>query len=590
MARVPYEAVPQIQQQVNPVGGLRINTPVEAFGGASAKATENLGGSISHAGDELFRRAIALQQLDNETQAKAADSNYMIKAGELHANFSALQGQDAVKSYPKFQQDLKAAREDFRSALPNDMAKRMYDSNSLSTMGRAIFNGAGHAAQAQKAYVIGTAQAQTDLDAKTVSDEPNDEGLFSQKLQRTRQNAEQIAIAKGINPDDPQGKLLVAGETSKLWVNRIAGLSRTLPFEAKKMLDDHATEMLEPDRLKVEGIVTSTGRAVGAANIAQGVYDKGKGSDEKPGKSFEDMEADAKAEAQKVNPKDPLLQQHAVAALRGIYNQDKYAARQEELTNLETVKAGIQAFGGTTVQQLRTDPKVAAAIDALPKAKTMDLQSSINRFNSARDSQTKEESAIRLNGLANNDVESFLNTDVTKEALSKTDMIKYMNLQAKLKANPASDPRVSKAQNILRSARGSELEALGIYRRDKNNAEDYDHYTGALQSAIEVWMDDHNNKAPDAKAIAEEIGPSVIRQRSEPAWFGLSTRKTPFFTQEVPDTFSDRLKADVLAKDGYEPTDQEVYRAYVRKQYIDFYRKQPKAAKDQGRVSPPTSQ
>lgn len=581
MPQVPYSPVPQVQQQINPVGGVHVDASAAAFGGASAAALGQVGHAITGVGDELFKRAVALQQLDNETQAKQADTDYMLKAGELHANFSALQGQDAVKAYPEFQKNLKAERERVRESLPNDMAKRMYDSNSLSTMGRAVFNGAGHAASAQKQYVIGTAQAQTELDAKTVSDAPGDEALFEQKLQRTKQNAAQIAIAKGIDPSDPQGKLLVAAETSKLWANRIVGLSRTSPFEAKEMLDKRSTEMLEPDRLRVENVVTSTGRAVGAANIANEVYDAGRGTDEKPGKSFEEMEAEVRKKAKAQAPQDPILEQHAVSAFKGQYNNAKYVERQQELTNMETVKGGIQNFGGTTVQQLRTDPKIAAAIDALPKSKTLDLQGTINRFNSARDQQTKEASAIRLNGLSNNDVEAFLNTDVTKEPLSKGDMIKYMNLQAKLKANPSADPRVGKALNVLRTARGAELEALGIFNRTTSNKEDYDHYTGALQSAIDIWTEDHGNKPPDAKAIADEIGPSVIRQRTEKGW--LWDSKVPFYTQTVPDAFADRLKADVKAQAGYEPTEQEIYKAYVRKQYLEFYKKAPKA-KDQGRA------
>jgi len=350
------------------------------------------------------------------------------------------------------------------------------------------------------------------------------------------------------------------------------------------MLDRHSTELLDPDRIKLDAIVTSSGRAVGAANIANEVYNAGKGTDDKPGKSFEDMEAEVRKKAKAVAPKDPILEQHAVSAFKGHYNNAKYVERQQELTNMETVKGGIQTFGGTTVQQLRADPKVAAAIDALPKSKTLDLQGTINGFNNARDLQTKESAMIRLNGLSHNDVEAFLNTDVTKEPLSKGDMISLMNKQAKLKANPSTDPRVSKALGVLRNARGAELQALGIYARttSPDNKEDYDHYTGALQSAIEVWMEDHGNKPPDAKTIANEIGPSVIRQRTEKGW--LWDSKVPFYTQTVPEAFSTRIKADVQAQMGYEPTEQEVYKAYVRMQYLKFYKKQPKAPKDQGKA------
>src|SRR5882757_1406898 len=141
MPQVPYSPIPQPGQMVG-TPKVSVNTPEAAFGGAVGQALRGAGQQLEHSGDEIFRRAVALQDLRNETDAKEADAQYMMKVGELHANFSALQGRAAADAYPEYMQNIQKLRQDMRGDLPNDAARKMFDSPSLSTMGRTIFNGA----------------------------------------------------------------------------------------------------------------------------------------------------------------------------------------------------------------------------------------------------------------------------------------------------------------------------------------------------------------------------------------------------------------------------------------------------------------
>lgn len=574
MPQVPYQNFTTAQPSSTGTPNVNVSTPAAAFGGNVAEAISGLGHSISHVGDELFTRAIALQQLQNETDAKDADSKYMIKAGELHANYSALQGQDAVKAYPQYSKDLEQSRKDIRNGLGNAQAQKMYDSQSLGTMGRSIFNGAGHAATQQRLWSINTAKAQIDLDAKTVEDNPQDDVLFQNKLNRVRQNANQLSDLQGLGQDSPQSKDLTLKASSQLWAQRIVGLSRTAPFEAAKMLDEHKTKLTGPDYQKVDNTVRSTARAVGSVNIANDVYNAGQSTDEKPSKSLKEMETEVEAKAKEQSPDDPILAQHAIAALRGKYNQAKYADKQADWENSQIVESAI-INGTTDIQQLRADPKVAAAIDALPANKQLAIPGQINRYNSQRDTVTNQESYLRLKGMSNNDVEQFLNTDLTKEKLNQHDIRTLMEQQRKLKSMPSADPRVSRAINQIKTSLGSQMEALGIYSRTGNNKEDYDHFTGAVQSALDVWQEAHGKPAT-YKDVTETIGPQVIQQRAEPGviW---GTNKKPFYNQTVPENFKETVKADVIAKGGVEPTEEQVYRAYIRTQFIKLYGKKEKS-------------
>src|SRR5882762_4292072 len=149
MPQVPG-LVPTATPSMQGTSELNVNVPTDAFGGAVGHALSGLGNAVEGAGDKIWQRAMEMQNLQNETDAKNADSQYMMEAGKLHADFSALEGTQAKEAYPKYMEDLQNKRTEIRAGLSNNMAMKMYDGSSLSTMGRSIFNGAGHAAQQMK--------------------------------------------------------------------------------------------------------------------------------------------------------------------------------------------------------------------------------------------------------------------------------------------------------------------------------------------------------------------------------------------------------------------------------------------------------
>ncbi len=580
MAQVPYNPVPD-QRPIEGTGGrsVSVNASALAFGGAVGEALKGLGATEGQVGNELFSRAIALQELRNETEARAADAQYMETAGQLHANFNALEGKARVDAFPGHMEELKAEREKIRNGLSNPMAQKMFDSQSLSTMGRTIFNAAGAAASANKQWATGTIKSQIDLDAKTIEDNPSDDVLFQNKLNRVKAGATNLAHLQGFEEGGPEAQDLALKATSQMWKQRIIGLSRSKPFEAQKMLEDNKTSLTQDDYLRVDQTVTTQGRAVGAANIGNGIIQDSLDKDGNIAKPLATMEQEARDKAKALNPDDPILAEHAATTVRGLYNQSKYARKQEDLENLDIVRAGYEK-GVRDVRELRADPKTAAAMDALPVRYREMIPSMINRFNEARDKTTNQDSYQRLYGLSNNDVEGFLNTDVTKEQLSQSDMRKLQARQEMLKKNQNADPRVSRALSWVRGAAGSQMEALGIYRRNDSNKDDYDHFTGALQSALDEWQETHS-KPPDYKEVTQEIAPRLMKQRTEPYLFGLMSSKKAFFQQEVPDEVKEQLKSDVSAATGSEPSDEEMYKAYVRQQYIQLYG----SKKDQSKVS-----
>jgi hypothetical protein len=163
-----------------------------------------------------------------------------------------------------------------------------------------------------------------------------------------------------------------------------------------------------------------------------------------------------------------------------------------------------------------------------------------------------------------------------------------MAKRAQAVAKPSDDPMLNRAMGWLRQGRAAELRALGIYFRPTQGADatDYDHYTGALQAGIDAWREEHG-KPPGYKDIVDTIGPSVIHQRTEPGTFGMlfGGKSRPAYDQDmsVVKRWNDEkgITAEILSKGGAEPTDEELYRAYVRSQFLELYSK-PKDAPSGG--------
>jgi hypothetical protein len=201
MAQVPYSGVPQVAPGGEATPRYSADTPIGAFGGASAAAMGTLGKQIEGAGNEVFQRGLAMQDLYNHSEAQEADAKYMETAGKLHADYSSLSGKAAVDAYPKYIQDLKDSRDGLKATLSNGMSQKLFDSQSLSTMGRTIFNGAGHAATENKKYALGASKARVEAISDQTLAQPQDDKAFQAGLETSEREVRAQAQLAGIGSD-----------------------------------------------------------------------------------------------------------------------------------------------------------------------------------------------------------------------------------------------------------------------------------------------------------------------------------------------------------------------------------------------------
>lgn len=236
MPQVPYTGTREVAPTGAALGRYRADVSEATFGGNVGAAISSLGGQLQRSGNELFDRGIAMQTLYNHSEAQEADARYTESAGKLHADYNSLEGRNAVDAYPQYIDDLKKTRQSIRDGLSNETSQKLFESSSNSTMGRSIFNGAGHAAGQNKKYALGASQARVAAIGSQTLSFPDDDRAFNAGMITTDNEVRAAASLTGLSPEATEEA--VSLQKSKLWGERIKGFAKQDPIKAGRLLDD----------------------------------------------------------------------------------------------------------------------------------------------------------------------------------------------------------------------------------------------------------------------------------------------------------------------------------------------------------------
>src|SRR5712664_2051469 len=329
MPQVPG-LVPTETPSLGGAPNINVAVPTDAFGGAVGHALEGLGRDISGAGDKIWQQAMNMQGLQNETEAKNADAEYMMKAGMKHAEFNVKEGNNAspqaMEAHIKELQDLRVAT---RSGLSNPMAQKMFDGSSLSFMGRTIFNAAGHAAQQTKVAANNASTARVAATQDNIAGAPTDDVTFQRGVRAIQSEVEAQGRNSGWSPEQTE-------ETSKQKVSetlakRTASLARTDAIGAQKMYEQGAKSkaLLPMDALKVQATIQTQYRQQGSRIIADQVLGKLRDGDDEGDKSLNDYisEGMTKVTEGDLDKNDPLFKDFVRERITADYNRHKSVVR-----------------------------------------------------------------------------------------------------------------------------------------------------------------------------------------------------------------------------------------------------------------------
>lgn len=268
MAQVQYSPVPDASPQPIATPQVHVNTPGDAFGTGIAKAVEHFGGNLEHVGNELFARALAIQHLNNEAEARDADSQYIVESGRLYADYESLQGKAAVDARPKFEKDIIDLRTQMRDGLTNQNSQKMFDAQTQSSMARTIFSSARHMAQENKKWQVSTIEGNIDARESEALNNPKDENAFRESVRNVKFDVERLADIGGKDKDN-----LVSHHVSRLWASRIYGLSKTNPIAAREMLDNAIAnkDIRGQEAVKLDEVVRGKENVVISRNVSDAI-------------------------------------------------------------------------------------------------------------------------------------------------------------------------------------------------------------------------------------------------------------------------------------------------------------------------------
>jgi len=266
MVQVPYQPVPDVSPQPRSPPRLAVNAPPAAFGSTIAQAIEHLGSTEEQVGGELATRAVAMQQLRNETEATDALSTLERQSGDLRVKYLDSRGKNAVDGYAGFRDSNDQLRQQIRDGMSNPAAAKMFDHTALSVTNRAIIAGADHAASQnrQAAATSATTAIEAAQDSAAYAADDNE---FAGHLRTIQGRTQQFGDLAGMDADSIAQ--LTFKNQSKAIANRIDNTARTDPVAARKMLDEsiESGKLHGQDRDRVESFVHSHLMSTGARSF-----------------------------------------------------------------------------------------------------------------------------------------------------------------------------------------------------------------------------------------------------------------------------------------------------------------------------------
>jgi hypothetical protein len=269
MPQVPQTALlPDVQAANVPTPPVRVSPPPEAFGTNVAQAIKGLGATEESVGNELFSRAVAMQQLRNESEATERAADFTLKSSDLYTQFeSTKRGLSAVQGEADHRQAQNDLRTSIRDSVSNPMAQKIYDSKTFGEFNRAVFAGARHAAAENRVATSNAIQSQINASVDSAGYAKSPEEL-SRKLGEIDSATRDFTQFDGTLDDSARAQLSFKYQ-SKARANYIDSLMRTSPVEARKELDKaiEAGQLHGQDRDRLEARVHSQLMSTGSSHF-----------------------------------------------------------------------------------------------------------------------------------------------------------------------------------------------------------------------------------------------------------------------------------------------------------------------------------
>ena len=234
-SQVPYTGVPSVQPSFDATPSVSSNIPMDAFGAGVANAVGHIGRAVEGAGNEIWARATAMQQLNEQANADEAISKFTMTQAQKFADFTMLKGQAAVSGLKPYLEDLEKSRVEIGQNLTSPYAQKLYLHGSKSEQARNAFSVARHAGEEGRQYNLSSAQAVIEANVQSAGLSPENEESYQNALKTNLEKAKQQAEIAG--KDSVWAENLARAENSRMTLTRVRSLARVNVSVAQKLVD-----------------------------------------------------------------------------------------------------------------------------------------------------------------------------------------------------------------------------------------------------------------------------------------------------------------------------------------------------------------
>lgn len=533
MAQVPYDPVQQVGAEDERIRRPEVPEMPAGFGVNIAQGQQRLGAAAQAGGDELFKTALWLQNLNNESTARDVSIKATQEMAQRASEFDALEGKARHDALPQYLKDLNDIRVKYRGQL-NPVAAKMYDAEAASLQNRFTAQGAVAAGRGLKDFTTITAKAHADVISNTWVD-PFDDNEAKQKGQQIAAAVRTVVENSpgGFSEDTYQDAL--QHQYSKLWVDRINIVSQTNVGRAFDMLNRaRAENKILPDAEKaVYDQLIIKNRAQGADYLAKKYYDPNQ-----PLTKLEDTVRKA-AKDPELSRGDELFAESAVKAIQLVYNQEHHAQIMDRAQAKLTLDSEINTGKYRTEADVRANPTLQTALEQDP---TYDPVKALSGYWTKRDNEANEQHYQTLARMADQNPMRFLQQDLWEFTLSDGQRGRLMAARkAIIKANGGTqaDPQVDKASAAIRRIFPNSVPRTGT--------DDYLVWQGALQGALEDYQAGVNRKLN--LDDYEKIGRTLTSTAEHTGWFGSNVGASAVYDAPVPSDFLDHYRTQGMPDD-----------------------------------------
>jgi len=358
-SQVPYSGTMDVAPQLNPLPQVHVDTPIAAFGGATAGAITHMGEVVQGAGKELFDRAYAMQELNEGMKADAASADAFMKMNERYLQFDQLRGQERIDGFKQYQTDMDKIRDGGANGL-SPVGTRAYLSDTRRAQSMMIWHGSLLARQgmdeAEKQASLGKIDASGNLLATVnVTDGPNFDNIVNTIKQTAANHVHDLT---GFAPGTPDNDNLAAPYLSKQIAKVAISRSNADPADGKAFFKKMTSEgLLQPaDADIIQGRIDSAVLNKTASTIAHTV-NVGTDTDTKPAA----IAAKARGAAAKADPGNGELADNAEQRAVTLWN----TRQQVDFKSEQMARSSLlQTIDGTNSK----DGKVPVSIEAAEAA------------------------------------------------------------------------------------------------------------------------------------------------------------------------------------------------------------------------------